>query len=162
LLLFRPGILLKIVFIFSGLKKIVPQRFLKKIEEIFSQIKEFQIAGWRFHLDITLITIVAGIASVVVFVLAGKAVGINVPVGLFVWQCILIYLLGRLPISLANLGVREFTLIEMLAKYNVPSSQALMMSMVIFSGVIFMAAIGGFCQLWWTFEAHLSVKPARP
>ncbi|MFA6187423.1 MAG: lysylphosphatidylglycerol synthase transmembrane domain-containing protein [Phycisphaerae bacterium] len=157
-LLFRPAILLKIVSMFSGLKKIVPQRFLKKTEEIFSQIKEFQIAGWRFHLDIALITVVAGVASVVVFVLAGKAVGINVPVGLFAWQCILIYLLGRLPISLANLGVREFTLIEMLAKYNVPSSQALMMSMAIFSSIIFMAVIGGICQLWWIFRTHVLIK----
>jgi hypothetical protein len=137
-------------------ERFIPSNIIEKIKNIFSQINLFRKAGWKFHSNIILITVLASITSIVVYILACKAVDIDVPIGLLAWQCILIYLLGCLPISFANLGVREFTLIEMLSKYNITSSQALMMSMVLFSNVIFMALLGAVFQLYWFTKASIT------
>jgi len=62
----------------------------------------------------------------------------------------------RIPISVANLGVREFTLVGLLALYGVDKSQALLMSMILFSALIVMALIGAIYQLSWTVSEKKS------
>jgi len=75
-----------------------------------------------------------------------------------IWLCAIVYVLGKLPISVANLGVREVTLVSLLAAYGVGQPAALLMSMALFSAVLFMAALGAVCQLVWVVhpghEAH--------
>jgi hypothetical protein len=73
--------------------------------------------------------------------------------------CAVIYVLGRIPISVANLGVREVTLVGLLALYGVEKPQALLMSMILFSAVIFMAVIGAIYQLFWNITAKRSNQP---
>jgi hypothetical protein len=50
----------------------------------------------------------------------------------------------------ANLGVREATLVGFLAVYGVEKSAAMLMSMILFSTLVFMAIIGAAYQLAWT------------
>ena len=78
----------------------------------------------------------------VIFVCAAKAAGISIPVSGLVWQSAAIYILGRLPISIANLGVREYTLIGCMEIYHVGAPQAFLMSIIIFTGAIIRAIIG--------------------
>ncbi|NOR67274.1 MAG: hypothetical protein GQ528_07955 [Woeseiaceae bacterium] len=65
-----------------------------------------------------------------------------------------IYVLGRLPISIANLGVREVTLVGLLAVYGVEKPAALLMSMILFSALVFMAGIGSMFQLYWSIASR--------
>ncbi|MEK7995478.1 MAG: hypothetical protein AAB403_16885, partial [Planctomycetota bacterium] len=67
------------------------------------------------------------------YVLAARTASIVAPVSAFVWLCSLIYVLGRMPISIANLGVREVTLVGFLAVYGVGKPAAMLMSMILFS-----------------------------
>ena len=78
--------------------------------------------------------------------LAARAVHLRIsPVALaFVWAGV--FLLGRLPISIANLGVREVTVVSWLAFYRVDGPTALAMSLVVFSAAVVMALIGALCQ----------------
>ena len=138
------------------LLKLLPGWLHKKAEELLQQILIFQTVSWRFHLNMAFITVFCGILSVIIYILAAKSADINVPTGVFVWQCALIYILGRFPISVANLGIREFTLVGTLAQYGVAAPQALLMSMIIFSCAIFMAIIGAIYQLSWAVNAKKS------
>jgi uncharacterized membrane protein YbhN (UPF0104 family) len=134
-----------------------PEIIRTTIERILEQIKVFQTAGLGFHLLIVAITLVDALFGAVIYVCAAKAAAIEVSPIVLVWQSSVVYLLGRLPISIANLGVREFTLIEFLSLYGVEASAALLMSITIFSAAIVMAAIGAGYQIAWMFKA----KPNR-
>jgi uncharacterized membrane protein YbhN (UPF0104 family) len=78
-------------------------------ETILEQVKVFQTTGYRFHLLIAGVSLTASLLGVVIYICAARAAGINVPAIALVWQSSAVYILGRLPISVANLGVREFT-----------------------------------------------------
>ena len=144
----------KIIKAFTFLLKPFPAKIRQKAREILEQLAIFQNVGGRFHLTIASITIIANlIGGVLIYFLSAKAANITAPVGVFVWLCTVIYVLGRIPISVANLGVREFTLVGLLGIYGVAKPQALLMSMILFSAVILMAAIGAIYQLFWALTA---------
>jgi uncharacterized membrane protein YbhN (UPF0104 family) len=131
--------------------KLLPERIRRKAEEILDQIAVFQAAGWRFHSTFVLITIVDTlVGGVVSYILAARTAHITAPMSVFVWLCALVYVLGRIPISVANLGVREATLVGFLAVYGVEQSAAMLMSMTLFSTLVLMAIIGAAYQLAWT------------
>lgn len=143
----------KIVEICSFLLRPLPAKIRQKGEKIPEQIAIFQTVGWRFHLATVSIVIISSvIGNFSVYVLAARAAHITVPVEIFVWLCAVTFLLERLPISVANLGVREVTFVGALALYGVDASSALLMSMIIFTITVLMAVIGAFFQLYWAFQ----------
>jgi uncharacterized membrane protein YbhN (UPF0104 family) len=138
------------VFIIAGyVLKPFPETIRSTAERLLEQIKVFQTEGWTFHLLIVAITLVDTLFSVLVYIFAAKAAAIGVSPMVFVWQSSVVYVLGRFPISVANLGIREFTLIEFLALYGVAAPAVLLMSMIIFSSNIFIGAIGAGFQIAW-------------
>lgn len=147
----------KLTNLFGLTLKWLPIRIKTVIEKILGQLSTFQIANWKFHLQVSSLTIVAIIMGIIIYVFAAHAAGITVPLGVLVWQSSLIYLLGRLPISIADLGVREITIVESLARYGVPAEDAMLMSMVIFSTRIIMVLIGIICQIIWTVKKHKTI-----
>lgn len=120
--------------------------------KILDQLSTFQMTEWKFHLQILSLTTLAVLLGIIIYVFAAQAAGITVPLGVLVWQSSLIFLLGRLPISIADLGVREITIVESLAQYGVSAPEALLMSMVIFSTRILMVLIGIICQIIWVVK----------
>jgi hypothetical protein len=143
----------KIIKVLEVLLRPFPTKIVQKGQEILHQIAIFQAAGWRFHLTVVLITIAGTlIGGVITYALAARSANIVAPVSVFVWLCAVVYVLGRMPISVANLGVREFLLVSVLSVYGVEKSAALLMSMILFSALVFMAGIGAICQLFWVFS----------
>jgi uncharacterized membrane protein YbhN (UPF0104 family) len=134
-----------IISAISYLLKPLPESVRRKAREIPEQIALFQVVGWRFHLLMMLIT-TAGIliGGIVMYLFAAKAMNITVPLTVFIWLWPIIYILQRVPISIANLGVREATLAGLLPMYGVETSKAVMMSMILFSALVFMAVLGAF------------------
>jgi len=149
----------RIIRVFKRLLRPLPERIRQKIADILDQIAVFQAAGWRFHFIFTLITVADTlVGGVVTYVLAARTASIDAPVSAFVWLCALIYVLGRMPISIANLGVREITLVGFLAVYGVGKPAAMLMSMILFSTLVFMAMVGAAYQLFWTLTAKKSYR----
>ena len=139
--------------IFRRTIKFLPVKIQRKADETLTQTTDFQSAGWRFHCLITMLTIVMTILSCVfAFILSAKGANISVPIGVLIWLSALVGILGKIPISIANLGVREITLVQILAFYNIEPSAALIMSMIFFSGSVFMAVVGAAYQTFWTFN----------
>lgn len=137
---------------FSRMLNPLPSKFRKTGQKILQQLSTFQTVGWAFHLRVLLYNAATAGAGVVVYVLAAQSAGITVPLTVLMWQSAIIYLLGRLPLFIANLGAREVTLVATLAQYAVAAPQALVMSMVILSGKIFMVIVGAIFQLSWSFR----------
>jgi uncharacterized membrane protein YbhN (UPF0104 family) len=141
-----------IIDIFRFFLKPLPETIRQKGLHTLEQIALFQVAGFRFHLVMALITMANTlIGGSIICALAAKSANISAPFVVLIWLWAVVYILGRLPISIANLGPREAALIGFLALYNVNESQALLMSMILLSASVFMAAIGAIYQLSWTF-----------
>lgn len=120
-----------------------PAGIRRRGQEILEQIALFQVVGWKFHLAMSAITIAGTLlGGIILYVLAAKTVNITVPVAVLVWLWAALYILERVPISIANLGVREATLASLLSIYGVEPSTAVLMSAILFSALIFMAVIG--------------------
>ncbi len=127
-----------------------PVKIRQRSEEILEQIAIFHTVTFRFHLVVGLLTLAASfVGGVVIYMLSAKGANIAVPIGVFIWLPTVIYILGRIPITIANLGVREVTLVWVLAGYGVEKSSALLMSMLIFSVHIILAAIGASWLIAW-------------
>ncbi|MBW7991099.1 MAG: flippase-like domain-containing protein [Planctomycetes bacterium] len=147
----------KITKAIAALIRPFPAKIRQKGLEVLDQIATFQTAGAGFHLRITAFSIIDTlIGGVIVYILSARAANVTAPVGTFVWLCAVIYILGRVPVSIANLGVREAMLIVLLAPYGVEKPQALLMSMILFSALIVMAVIGAGYQIFWTVTAKKS------
>ena len=150
----------KITKAIAVLLKPLPAKIQQKGLEVLDQIATFQTAGAGFHLRITAISIIDTlIGGVIIYILSARAANVNAPVGTFIWLCALIYILGRVPVSIANLGVREAMLVVLLAPYGVEKPQALLMAMILFSALIVMAVIGAGYQIFWTVAAKNSNPP---
>jgi len=125
-----------------------------KSREVLTQIATFQTSGWRFHSAIAAINLVDCLfVSLLVYFFAARAASVAVPIGVLIWLGSVVYVLGRIPISVANLGVREVTLVGLLGLYGVDKSAALLMSMVLFSSLVFLALVGVVYKLWWSVGA---------
>jgi uncharacterized membrane protein YbhN (UPF0104 family) len=134
------------------LLKLLPHKFRKDATSLLEQVAFFQIAGFGFHATSVLLSIIGSLIPIILmYYFSAMAAHIQIGLGLIVWISALVYILGRLPISIANLGVREMTLVEFLKLYGVEPSSAFLMSMIIFSCIIIMAAIGAVYQVAWAF-----------
>ena len=134
-----------------------PAIIRQKTKEVLENITVFGVAGWRFHFVTFLFTITASlVGGIVAYILSAKGANINISVWVLVWISAIIYVLARVPISIANLGVREATLAVFLNIYGVEGPEALLMSMILFSASLFMALIGVLYQLFWAGETSSS------
>ena len=144
----------KVIKHLGFLLKLLPEKVHKKSQEILEQIAVFQTAGWKFHFTIIMIAIIGSwIGGVITYVLAAECANVTVPVGIFVWLCPVVYLLRRLPISIACLGVREVTFIGVLGIYGMEKSSALLISMILFSSSVLMALIGAIFHIFWAVKS---------
>jgi uncharacterized membrane protein YbhN (UPF0104 family) len=141
----------------------LPAALRRSAEKVAGQVAVFQSAPVRFHATIAAITILAScVLTVLVYVFAARAAHVRAPLGVLIWLSAIIYLLGRLPISLANLGVREVTLVGFLAFYGVEKPGALLMSMILFSTSVLMAVVGAIYQLGWSLRSRRQRASAPP
>jgi len=154
----RMGVAL--VTVLARVLVLLPARFRVKAEALLQQIATFQTAGYRFHLITLLLTVVVNLGgAVAVYCIAAQATNVVVPVRALVWIAGVLYVLGRLPISIANLGVREATLVGLLPIYGVEKSAALLMSMTVFLAMIFRAIVGALCQMFWKARPNDDLRP---
>ncbi len=129
----------------------LPRYLRENGRAVLQQVAVFQTAGWRFHLLVAVINVIDGLlVGLLIYFLAARAAYVVVPIGVLIWLCAVVFVLSKIPITIANLGVREVTLVGLLGLYGVDKSAALLMSMVMFTGLIFMGLLGAAHQLYWS------------
>jgi uncharacterized protein (TIRG00374 family) len=72
----------------------------------------------------------------------GEGLNIEIELVSVLWIYSIIYLLGILPISISNIGVREVSMIMLLAPYGVSTTEATTWSILMYSGPLCCAMIG--------------------
>lgn len=98
-----------------------------------------KVVGWVFAA-----AVVIQVLNCVAFWLAGRAVGVEIP--LFVWVSFVPVILAAniLPVTIAGLGVREYLLVLFLGVAGkVGEEQALAASLVVFAGMVAVSSMGG-------------------
>ncbi len=85
------------------------------------------------------------------FVLS-RALGLTIPLTVFFAVIPLVYLATLFPISMGGLGVREGTLVLLLAQFGVATSDAVTLSFLIYSNQVFVGVLGGLVQLATTLS----------
>lgn len=98
-----------------------------------------KVVGWVFAA-----AIVIQVLNCAAFWLAGRAVGLEIP--LFVWVSFVPVILAAnvLPVTIAGLGVREYFLVLFLGVAGkVGEEQALASSFVVFAGMVAVSIMGG-------------------
>ncbi|UCD49816.1 MAG: flippase-like domain-containing protein [Phycisphaerales bacterium] len=147
LLLFHPRTAARLVSISNSLLKPLPAFVREGAMKTIASSQVFASTGPGFHLNIAAINVVSTLFSAALYWCCARAIGISVPATAFVWQASVVYILGRLPISVANFGVRECTLIGFLSLYGVDAATAVVFSLLVFSNALVMAFIGLLYQL---------------
>lgn len=134
----------------ATLLKPLPHGLAERGRNILTQLAVFQNAGIRFHLTIATVNVLDGFfVGLAIYFCAARAAHVIVGLGVLAWLWAAVFILSKVPITVGNLGVREVTLIGLLTAYGVEQPYALLMSMILFSSVLFMAAIGLVCQVCW-------------
>jgi len=153
-----------VIRLLTAMVRPLPSMVREKGREVLTQIAAFQASGWRFHLAIAAINVVNCVfIGLLIYLFAAKAAAVVASIGVLIWLNAVVYVLGRIPISVANLGVREVTLVGLLGLYGVDKSAALLMSMVLFSSLVFMALLGVVYKLLWSVGAgRLTASNAVP
>jgi uncharacterized protein (TIRG00374 family) len=147
LLLFHPRTSTGLVRVSNSILRPFPVFLRDGATKTIESCQVFASTGPGFHLKMVAINVVSMLFSAVIYWCVAKAIGISVPLTAFMWQASVVYILGRIPISVANFGVREFTLIGFLSLYGVDAATAVVFSLLVFSNALVMAFIGLLYQL---------------
>jgi uncharacterized membrane protein YbhN (UPF0104 family) len=91
--------------------------------------------------------VVAQAAMVALYILLARALGIAVPVPDLALLVVVANVAAVIPISLAGLGVREASLVGLLATYNVPGENAIALSLTAFAIFLLGVAAGALVEL---------------
>jgi len=149
----------------QGLQALVqrlPARFQATAQQILREAARFQQAGWRFHSSIVFCTLGLNGGSVLVYYLAAQAANLSIPWTVLIWLSSAIFVLGRLPITIANLGLRDVTLVGILAAYGLEEPAVLFMSMLLFTTVLLKAALGAGFLIHWSWGERRASDPPAP
>ena len=132
-----------VIKILKFMLKPLPNKMQKKANQALNEATMFLDAGWSFHVIMVLFNILTQVVgAVIVYIFAAKAANLSIPLTVYIWLTSLVFILGRIPITIANPGVREMTVVGRLSTYGVEESSVLLMSMIIFSNIIIKAIIG--------------------
>jgi hypothetical protein len=122
-------------------------RFFKKyISPVWNSLKAYKedISVLGKSLAYSFVFQMVGIAISYVVALSLK---IQIPFNVFIWIVPIVSIVQSLPISISGIGVREGAFIFFLAQYEVPTSQALALSLIIFGIMIIGSLVGGLIEL---------------
>ena len=152
-LLVHPRISARLVAVSEFVLRPFPAVIRRGATQTIESSRVFRSSGWPLHLKVAGISVASTLLSALIYWCVAQAVGISVPLSAFIWQASAVFLLARLPISIANCGVREFTLIGFLSLYGVDATTAVFFSLLVFSNALLMAAMGLVYQLFGAFNA---------
>ncbi len=94
-------------------------------------------------LRIFLLSLVVQLGVIASYVVLGRGLGIDVPVGYYFLFIPLATTVSMMPVSLAGLGIREGAFVFLFAKAGVAQEQALGLSLVWFAIVVAISLVGG-------------------
>lgn len=120
----------------------LPVFVAKRVTSLAATLERFRAFTLGDHACIFLLGFLSFLISLVMFVCASRAVGVELPLLVLIWVNALLLIARLLPITISNLGVREGLLVVVLGAYAIEPAQALAVGLVIFTSSIVNAGIG--------------------
>lgn len=141
-----------------GGKARMPEVLRDKLRKLILSLSQYRDLPFASLLRLAALSFAEEFLGVASFYFVSLAIGIEVPFVHLGWirSCILI--VTMLPISFSGFGVREGTLIALLAPYGVSGTLAVAFSLLLFARTLLSAAIGGVLE---TANLLFPTKPAR-
>lgn len=129
------------------LARFLPTSLEMKAGHLLNSMARVRKIGGRTH--VTLIGLMClGVAVEIGRFYSGiRALGLSVPLTSVLWVLAFMGVARLLPITVANLGIREGVLVFALAPLGVAAEQAVALGFLSFSAVVFLALIGAGYQL---------------
>lgn len=145
---FRKGILQRIPMEFES-------RFFNFLSNCLKAILETRLKILFF---VFILSISFQFIDIVITYLIAKSIGIVIPFVAVAAIVPIVYLMTILPISLGGLGVRESILVILLSRFGIISSDAIMLSFLVYFVRISVGACGGLIELYELLKNRLNQK----
>jgi uncharacterized protein (TIRG00374 family) len=128
---------------YLGGKNRMPEVLQGKLGKLIVSLRQYRDLPLTSLLRLAALSFTEEFLGVVSYYFVSLAIGMEVPFVQLGWirSCILI--VTMLPISISGFGVREGTLIALLAPYGVSGNVAVAFSLLLFARSLLSAAIGG-------------------
>ncbi|WP_344808362.1 lysylphosphatidylglycerol synthase transmembrane domain-containing protein [Allohahella marinimesophila] len=133
-------------------------RFSRAAGALLSQMQILNDLGWRQ----TFVLIFAGCAAHVIgaagMLFFGLALGLSIDLISVMWIYGMVFLLALLPISFANVGVREASMILLLAPFGIGAAEATAWSVLMYSGPLAAALAGALLEATAFADSPLPIR----
>lgn len=149
LLLFRPAVVDRLARI---TRPRIVRRFLEKSVAAARSFQELPRATW---IRLTTLAFLENAVGVFSFYCMVRALSLDVSFETVAWVRSMIQIATVIPVSLAGIGIREGGFILALEPYAVVAADAVALSLLVFSRLLFLMALGG------VLEARPLVFPGR-
>ncbi len=141
--------------VLKSLVRIAPGRVESVLEKVLRALEGLRGMTYRQHAGFLVAGLVDFAISILGFWAAAHALSLGLPLPTIIWVQSAILLLGLLPISFANLGVREGVLVLVLGLYGVEAERAIALGLLLFSRLLVAAGVGG------VYQGYLLFSPSR-
>lgn len=128
----------------SGL---LPTSLHNAARRLLDGLHELRMMSPGVYLPALGIAVVIFALSITSMTFATRAVEVTVPVIALVWTSMLLFVSRLLPISIANIGVREGVLAFALGLYGVTTAKAVLIGLIMFSSTLIVAVLGAGYQV---------------
>lgn len=124
----------------------MPETVRDKLRKLFLALSQYRTFPLATQLGIALFSLVEELVGIASFVCVSRAIGLEIPIVHLGWirSCVIFVIM--LPISFSGFGVREGTLIALLAPYGVAGTAAVAFSLLLYSRNLLFALSGGILE----------------
>lgn len=127
------------------LKKL-SNRLLEANQNVWNAVKVSREMPIRFNIKIIILSFASQLLAIVFMYLALKMVNIHLPISVATWLIALVVIIAMLPLTIAGIGVRDFSFVFILKElYSVsPESSLLLSTVMLLINVLFGGIWGGY------------------
>ncbi len=116
--------------------------FHRSLKALSRQVRKIGLISHRAIFFLVAYSAVHSLFAALAILCFGNALNIEIGLIPILWIYSVIYLLAMLPISISNIGVREVSMIMLLAPYGISMTEATTWSVLMYSGPLSCALIG--------------------
>jgi uncharacterized membrane protein YbhN (UPF0104 family) len=125
----------------------LPPRIAQFITPVIDAMRRFHQFSARDHIEVLAWALVSVVLNIFMLWFAMLAMELDVSPIHILWMSAVLLFTAALPLTVANLGIREGFLVLALAPFGVSSSTAVALGLLIFVNQVGFAAVGGAYQL---------------
>jgi hypothetical protein len=121
----------------------LPAGLRARIDRLLNELEPFRAFPIGRHLSLAAIALSSFAVGIAVRFMLMKSLGFHVPLSTIIWVDAILVVVGHMPITLGNFGVREGLVVAAFGLYGVPADVAVAYGLLVYSCRLIMAVVGG-------------------